>query len=68
MKDLGSWSDAHLDPPEDEIIGYDWKGNELYGYEFGFIIDGEFVCEEEVLEYIESQYNPVISGDVVEGC
>ncbi len=67
MKDLGSWSDHHLEPPEEKVIGFDWKGNELYGHEFGFMIDGEFVCEDEVLEYIEGQFNPVISGDIMGG-
>ena len=27
MKDLGSWSDSHLEPPEEKIVGFDWKGN-----------------------------------------
>lgn len=67
MKDLESWIDSNLEPPRERIVGYDWKGNELYGYEFGFMIDGEFVCEDEVLEYIESQFNPVVSGDVMGG-
>lgn len=67
IRDLGSWSDAHLDPPEEKIVGYDWKGQELYGHEFGFMIDGEFVCEEDVLEFIEGQYSITISGDVMGG-
>ena len=48
-------------------MGLSWKGNELYGHEFGFVIDGEFVCEDEVLEYIEGQFNPVISVDIMGG-
>ena len=67
MKDLENWSDAHLDPPEDKIIGYDWKGHELYGYEFGFMIDGEFVCEDDIVEYIESVYGKDMSGDIIGG-
>lgn len=67
MKDLGSWRDAHLDPPEDKIVGYDWQGNELYGYEFGFMIDGEFVCEDDIVEYIESIYGTAVSGDIMGG-
>ena len=30
MKDLGSWSDSHLEPPKEKVVGFDWKGNELY--------------------------------------
>ena len=65
MKESRNWSDSYLEPPEEEVVGFDWRGNELYGYEFGFVIDGEFVCEDEVLEYIECEFNSVISGDVM---
>lgn len=66
MKDLGDWSDAHLEPPNEKVVGFDWKGNELYGHEHGYFIDGDFICEDDIIEYIERDYSLVISGDVMD--
>lgn len=62
---FGSWSDNHLEPPKENIVGYDWQGGELYGNEYGYMIDGEFVVDDEIVEYIESMSDLVISGDVI---
>lgn len=64
-KDLGSWSDDHLEPLEEPIVGYDFLGNELYGHEYGVVIDGEFIQEEDIMTYIENMYGMVISGEVL---
>lgn len=57
--------DRNLEPPEESIVGYDWKGEELYGNEHGYMIDGDFVVDDEIIEYIESLSDLVISGDVM---
>lgn len=67
MGDLGSWSDNHLEPVEDPILGYDWKGNELYGYEYGYDTEVGFVPEEDVTEYVENTYGLIMFNDTVGG-
>lgn len=57
--------DRNLEPPEENIAGYDWKGDELYGNEYGYMIDGKFVIDDEVIEYMESFSDLVVSGDVM---
>lgn len=57
--------DRKLQPPKENIVGYDWQGGELYGNEYGYMIDGEFVIDDEIVEYIESISDLVISGDVM---
>lgn len=63
---LGSWSDNHLEPPNEKIVGYDWKGEELYGYEDGYMINGEFVISDDIIEYTESMNELVIASDAME--
>lgn len=55
----------NLEPSEGNIVGYDWKGGELYGCEHGFMIDGEFVIDDEAVEYLEEMHGLVLSGDVM---
>lgn len=57
--------DRNLQPPESKVVGYDWKGQELYGNEYGYLIDGDFIVDDEVIEYIESLSELVVSGDVM---
>lgn len=57
--------DRSLEPNGGDILGYDWKGNELYGGEHGFMIDGEFVVDDEAVEYLEEMHGLVLSGDVM---
>lgn len=54
-----------IDPPEDEVLGYDWQGGELYGYEEGFLIDGSFVREEDSAEYLKEKYPLVTIEDTL---
>lgn len=65
MGDLGDWSDNHINPPEDKIIGYDWLGNELYGHEVGYIVNGEFISEDDIFEFMEGHYGSSTSGEVM---
>lgn len=65
MNNLDKWEDLNLDSPSNMVIGFDWKGEELYGYESGFLIDGEFVCEDDILLYIEKNHDIVLSIDVL---
>lgn len=48
--------DRNLEPPEEKVIGYDWEEQELYGGEYGYMIDGEFVMEDDIGKYIEANY------------
>lgn len=52
-----------IDPPEEVTYGYDWQGYELYGYEEGFVIDGEFVPIEDAGEYLTMVYGLNSSAD-----
>lgn len=56
MRDLGSWSDNHLEPDDDPIVGEDWNGNNLYGHEYGYKTPHGFVIEDEAIEYLDAQY------------
>ena len=48
MDSLGNWSDNHLEPEEDIIVGTDWRGNELYGNEYGYMTEHGFIPEEKL--------------------
>lgn len=49
-------NEAPTDPPEEKVYGLDWNNLELYGYEEGFMIEGEFVPVEDAEEYLEDRY------------
>lgn len=57
--------DSNLQPNESSVVGYDWKGQELYGNEHGYMIEDEFVVDDDIIEYIESFSDLVVSGDVM---
>ncbi|WP_277631356.1 hypothetical protein [Atopococcus tabaci] len=44
-----------VDRPEERISGYDWREEELYGYEEGYYIDGEFVRKEDLEAWAEAK-------------
>lgn len=48
--------DRHLLPKEPETVGEDWRGEDVYRDDRGYFIEGEFVREEDVREYISSNY------------
>lgn len=52
-----------VDPPEETIVGYDWQQGELYGYEEGFVIDGQFVPKEDIESYVTEQHTLVNAED-----
>lgn len=47
-------------------MGRDWRDRELYGYEEGYMIDGEFIPEDDVTDYLEENYGLQRSEDVEE--
>lgn len=47
--------DRFLEPDEDFVIAYDWKGNEIFEGEEVFVIDGEYVRND--LAEIESYFS-----------
>ena len=53
-------------PQEQEPVGYDYKGRELYGYEEGYHIDGEFVRVEDLEEFADEEFNKMESREVFE--
>lgn len=57
--------DRHLLPEEEETVGTDWQGEVLYGHEYGYLIDGQFVTEEEVPDYIDSTYTILNAQDAL---
>ena len=67
MADLGSWSDNHLEPEEEQIMGLDWQGNELYGHEYGYNTDMGFVPEDDVAEYVSREFNLIMFQDTIGG-
>lgn len=65
MDSLGNWSDNHLEPEEGIIVGTDWRGNELYGNEYGYMTEHGFIPEEEAMEYMDNEFGLTISGEVM---
>lgn len=55
---MNSWEvpDRDINPPEPDVLGYDWKGQEIYFYQEGFLIDGEFVPVEDAQDYLKDRY------------
>lgn len=56
-----------INPPNESLAGHDWQGLELYGYEDGFVIDGEFVPEEDAIEYLTAIYGTTTAEEVFGG-
>lgn len=46
----------YLDPPEPKIWGYDWKGEEIYCGDAYYEIEGDYVCEDDIDEYLKEAY------------
>src|SRR5699024_12563568 len=67
MDSLGNWSDNHLEPEEGIIVGTDWRGNELYGNEFGYMTEHRFIPEEDAMVYLYKGCGLPASGDGMGG-
>ena len=46
----------YLDPPEPKVCGYDWKGDEIYCGDSYYEIEGDYVCEDDIDEYLKETY------------
>ena len=46
----------YLYPPEPKVWGYDWKGEEIYVGDSYYEIEGDYVCEDDIDEYLKEAY------------
>lgn len=46
----------YLDPPEPKVWGYDWQGEEIYVGDEYYDMDGDYVQEGDIEEYLKSTY------------
>ena len=46
----------YLDPPEPKVWGYDWRGDEIYVGDSYYEIEGDYVCEDDIDEYLKETY------------
>lgn len=46
----------YLDPLEPKVWGYDWKGEEIYVGDAYYEIEGDYVCEDDIDEYLKEAY------------
>lgn len=47
---------AYLDPPEPKVLGYDWKGEEIYVGDEYYDMDGDYVQADNIEEYLKSTH------------
>ena len=57
-KNLENLINDYMLPVEDEVVAYDWKGNELFEGDSVYIVDSEYVRDEyeEIKEYFDSTF------------
>lgn len=57
-KNLENLINDYIFPAEDEVVAYDWKGNELFEGDSVYIVDSEYVRDEyeEIKEYFDSTF------------
>lgn len=57
-KNLENLINDYMSPVEDEVVAYDWKGNELFEGDSVYIVDSEYVRDEyeEIKEYFDSTF------------
>ena len=46
----------YLDPPEPKVWGYDWRGQEIYFGDAYYEIEGDYVGEDDIDEYLKEAY------------
>ncbi|WP_048784025.1 hypothetical protein [Streptococcus sp. 263_SSPC] len=46
----------YLDPPEPKVWGYDWKGEEIYVGDAYYEIEGDYVGEDDIDEFLKEAY------------
>lgn len=57
-KNIENLSNNYMFPAEDDVIAYDWKGNELFEGDSVYIVDSEYIRDEyeEIKEYFDSTF------------
>lgn len=57
-KNLENLINDYMSPVEDEVVAYDWKGNELFEGDSVYIVDSEYIRDEyeEIKEYFDSTF------------
>lgn len=57
-KNLENLSNDYMFPGGDDVIAYDWKGNELFEGDSVYIVDSEYIRDEyeEIKEYFDSTF------------
>lgn len=57
-KNIENLINDYMFPAEDEVVAYDWKGNELFEGDSVYIVDSEYVRDEyeEIKEYFDSTF------------
>lgn len=60
-KNLENLINDYMFPTEDDVVAYDWKGNELFEGDSVYIVDSEYVRDEyeEIKEYFDSTFEKV---------
>ena len=60
-KNLENLSNDYMFPAEDDVVAYDWNGNELFEGDSVYIVDSEYVRDEyeEIKEYFDSTFEKV---------
>ena len=46
----------YLEPPEGKVWGYDWRGQEIYFGDAYYEIEGDYVGEDDIDEYLKEAY------------
>lgn len=54
--------DRFLEPEEDFVVAYDWKGNEIFEGEEVFVIDGEYIRNDfaEIESYFNENFEKIL--------
>ena len=54
---------SYLEQDEPKVFGTDWEGHEIYEGDVYYDIDGEYVLEDDIQEFISENYNRYTAGE-----
>lgn len=54
---------SYLEQDEPKIFGTDWQGQEIYEGDVYYDMDGEYVLEDDIQEFISENYNRYTAGE-----